>query len=50
MSRADGSLVLLFDDNLAMYKAQLMEGREVTVHRLTSKHGQSKQMKIHLRA
>ena len=46
MSRArvpDGSFLVLFDDDLALYKAQLTEGREVTVHRLTNdKRGQSK--------
>jgi len=38
------------DDNLAMYKAQLMEGREVAVNRLTNKRDQSKEKKIHLQA
>ena len=54
MSRArapNGSLLVPIDNNLALYKAQLTEGRKVTVHRLTNdKRGQSKRMKIHLRA
>jgi len=54
MSRArvpNGSLLaLLCGVNLAIYKAQLTEGREVIANRLTSKHGQSKHKKIRLRA